>query len=27
VRAVAIDENWSGLRFRRVEFIKAKVRS
>jgi len=24
VRAVAIDEDWSGLRFRRVEFIKAK---
>ena len=24
VRAVAIDEDWSGLRFRRVEFIKTK---
>jgi len=24
VRAVAIDEDWSALRFRRVEFIKAK---
>ena len=24
VRAVAIDEDWSGLRFRRVEFIKVK---
>ena len=24
VRAVAIDEDWSGLRFRRVEYIKAK---
>jgi hypothetical protein len=24
VRAVAIDENWTGLRFRRVEFIKAQ---
>ena len=23
VRAVAIDENWSALRFRRVEFIKS----
>jgi hypothetical protein len=22
VRAVAIDEDWSALRFRRVEFIK-----
>jgi hypothetical protein len=24
VRAVAIDEDWSALRFRRVEFIKTK---
>jgi len=24
VRAVAIDEDWTGLRFRRVEYIKAK---
>ena len=24
VRAVAIDEDWTGLRFRRVEFIKSK---
>jgi hypothetical protein len=24
VRAVAIDEDWTGLRFRRVEFIKAR---
>jgi len=24
VRAVAIDEDWTGLRFRRVEFIKAQ---
>jgi hypothetical protein len=24
VRAVAIDEDWTGLRFRRMEFIKAK---
>lgn len=24
VRAVAIDEDWTGLRFRREEFIKAK---
>jgi hypothetical protein len=24
VRAVAIDEDWSALRFRRVEFIKAR---
>jgi hypothetical protein len=24
VRAVAIDEDWSGLRFRRVEYIKTK---
>jgi hypothetical protein len=24
VRAVAIDEDWSGLRFRRVEYIKAR---
>jgi hypothetical protein len=24
VRAVAIDEDWSGLRFRRVEFIKQR---
>jgi len=23
VRAVAIDEDWSALRFRRVEFIKS----
>jgi hypothetical protein len=27
VRAVAIDEDWSGLRVRRVEFIKAMKRS
>jgi hypothetical protein len=27
VRAVAIDENWSALRFRRVEFIKTLSRS
>ena len=27
VRAVAIDEDWTGLRFRRVEFIKARVAS
>jgi hypothetical protein len=26
VRAVAIDEDWSGLRFRRVEFIKTMKR-
>ena len=26
VRAVAIDEDWSALRFRRVEFIKAMSR-
>jgi hypothetical protein len=26
VRAVAIDEDWSALRFRRVEFIKAMTR-
>ena len=25
VRAVAIDEDWSALRFRRVEFIKPSV--
>jgi hypothetical protein len=24
VRAVSIDEDWTGLRFRRVEFIKAR---
>jgi hypothetical protein len=24
VRAVAIDEDWTGLRFRRVEFIKSR---
>jgi len=24
VRAVAIDEDWTGLRFRRTEFIKAR---
>jgi hypothetical protein len=24
VRAVAIDEDWTALRFRRVEFIKAR---
>jgi predicted oxidoreductase (fatty acid repression mutant protein) len=24
VRAVAIDDDWTGLRFRRVEFIKAR---
>ena len=24
VRAVAIDEDWSGLRFRRVEFVKQR---
>ena len=24
VRAIAIDEDWTALRFRRVEFIKAK---
>jgi hypothetical protein len=24
VRAVAIDEDWTGLRFRRVEYIKAR---
>ena len=24
VRAVAIDEDWTGLRFRRVEFIKTR---
>ncbi len=24
VRAVAIDEDWSGLRFRRLEFIKSR---
>ncbi len=27
VRQVAIDEDWSALRFRRVEFIKAMTRS
>lgn len=27
VRMVAIDEDWSALRFRRVEFIKAMTRS
>jgi hypothetical protein len=26
VRAVAIDEDWTGLRFRRVEFIKARAK-
>jgi hypothetical protein len=26
VRSVAIDEDWSGLRFRRVEFIKTMTR-
>ena len=26
VRAVAIDEDWSALRFRRVEFIKSTTR-
>jgi hypothetical protein len=26
VRAVAIDEDWTGLRFRRVEYIKARAR-
>lgn len=26
VRQVAIDEDWSALRFRRVEFIKARAR-
>jgi len=26
VRAVAIDEDWSALRFRRVEFIKAAMK-
>ncbi len=25
VRAVAIDEDWTGLRFRRTEFIKARA--
>ena len=25
VRAVAIDEDWTGLRFRRAEFIKART--
>ena len=24
VRAVAIDEDWTGLRFRRAEYIKAR---
>ncbi|HJT88732.1 MAG TPA: hypothetical protein VJ732_12770 [Bryobacteraceae bacterium] len=27
VRMVAIDEDWSALRFRRVEFIKTMIRS
>jgi hypothetical protein len=27
VRMVAIDEDWSALRFRRVEFVKAMARS
>jgi hypothetical protein len=27
VRQVAIDEDWSALRFRRVEFIKSMTRS
>ncbi|HNM27658.1 MAG TPA: hypothetical protein PKL15_19570, partial [Saprospiraceae bacterium] len=27
VRQVAIDEDWSALRFRRVEFIKTMTRS
>jgi hypothetical protein len=27
VRAVAIDEDWSALRFRRVSFIKTMIRS
>jgi hypothetical protein len=27
VRAVAIDEDWSGLRFRRREFIKARAKA
>jgi len=27
VRAVAIDEDWSALRFRRVEFIKTLTRA
>jgi hypothetical protein len=26
VRAVAIDEDWTGLRFRRVEYIKARAK-
>jgi hypothetical protein len=26
VRAIAIDEDWTGLRFRRVEFIKARAK-
>ncbi len=26
VRMVAIDEDWSGLRFRRVDFIKTMTR-
>jgi hypothetical protein len=25
VRAVAIDEDWTGLRFRRIEYIKART--
>ena len=25
VRAVAIDEDWTGLRFRRTEFIKSRA--
>lgn len=26
VRAVAIDEDWSGLRFRRIEYVKKSIR-
>lgn len=26
VRMVAIDEDWSGVRFRRAEFIKSMIR-
>jgi hypothetical protein len=26
VRAVAIDEDWSGIRFRRIEYIKNSIR-
>ena len=26
VRSIAIDEDWTGLRFRRVEFIKARAK-